>query len=106
MADVLLRRLAVVPTFVSLAVVVTDLVFIAGFDWCSGGHSGGGSEEEDFGELHDCLWSERLELVYGCYSLGLMRWRCELMVAKRRKNDSIIYPKASAWVYTTSHTWS
>jgi len=52
LADVLLRRLAVVPTLVPLAVVVGDLVFIAGFDWCSGGDGGGGCEEEDLGELH------------------------------------------------------
>lgn len=57
LADVLLGRLAVVPTLVPLAIVVRDLVFIASFDRCSGGDGGGGCEEEDFGELHDCLWS-------------------------------------------------
>ena len=74
MADVLLRRLTVLPTFVPLAVVVRDLVFIAGFDdtgRCSGGDGGGGCEEEEFGELHGCLWSERLGLVLRLLFFGI-----------------------------------
>ena len=59
LADVLLGRLAVLPALVPLAVVVGDLVLIAGFDWCGGGHGGGGCEEEELGELHGCLCGTR-----------------------------------------------
>lgn len=106
LTDVLFRRLAVVPTLVPLAIVVGDLVFIAGFDWCSGGNGGGRGEEEDFGELHGCLWNEVSILVCGCCSLGRMRWRCEMMAVKMRRDDRVIYPNPSVWMYTTTYTLS
>jgi hypothetical protein len=68
LANVLLRRLGVLPTFLPLAVVLGDLVFIAGFEdasWCGGGDSSGGGEEEDLGELHGCLWSEWMGFIWG-----------------------------------------
>lgn len=110
-ASVLLGRLAALPTLLPLAVLLGDLVLTSAgfeaFDRRSSGHGGGGCEEEDFGELHVCLWGEGLVLDCGCCRcLGLRRWRCELMRAKMRRTVSIIYPDLRTWRSIMSYTSS